>query len=404
MSRSSVGALVPRQVEHPVEVGADHAVLGGRRREALEPAELAVGRLAGLLGQAGRLDPLAQLVDLRLLLVPLPELLLDRPQLLAQVVLALALVDPLLDLRLDLGAERDHLELAGEDLREPPQPGADVDLLEDLLLLGGRDAQRSGDQVGERRGVLDVGDGELELLRQVRDLLDDLAEGALHVAGQRLQLRAPPRRRRGARSTRAIEVGLRGDVLADLDPLHPLDEDPDRAVGDLEHARDDAGDADRLELLRARLLELGVLRGDHDEAAVSGEHVVDQLDRALLADGERRQRPRVGDHVAHRQDRHRLRQHPGAAEQALLELVGGDDLDRGGRGGVPLELQRRHAGSASGSRGSIGTRRVVDSGIRIGSSTRSRPSSNVARADSASTSTPSSIARRNDPVGISTCW
>ena len=190
MSRSSVGALVPGQVEQPVEVGADHAVLGGGRGQPLEPAELAVGGLARLLGQRRRLDPLAQLVDLGLLLVALAELLLDRPQLLAQVVLALALVDPLLDLGLDLGAERDHLELAGEDLREPAQPGADVDLLEDLLLLGGRDPQRAGDQVGERRGVLDVGDRELELLGQVGDLLDDLAEGALDVAGQRLQLGA----------------------------------------------------------------------------------------------------------------------------------------------------------------------------------------------------------------------
>ena len=34
----------------------------------------------------------------------------------------------------------------------------------------------------------------------------------------------------------------------------------------------------------------GSLRGDHHEHAVAGEHVVDQLDRALLADRQRRQR------------------------------------------------------------------------------------------------------------------
>ena len=89
------------------------AAAGGR---LLEPPELAVGRLAGVLGQVRRLDPLAQLVDLGLLLVALAELVLDRLQLLAQEVLALALVDLRLDLGLDLGAELDHLELAGEDL------------------------------------------------------------------------------------------------------------------------------------------------------------------------------------------------------------------------------------------------------------------------------------------------
>ena len=130
-----LGRLRPRQLEEPLEVGADHAVLGRGRRQALEPRELALGRLQGVLGKPGRLDPLAQLVDLGLLLVALAQLLLDRLQLLAQEVLALALVDLRLDLRLDLRAELDHLELAGEDLGQAPQALGDVDLLEQLLLL-----------------------------------------------------------------------------------------------------------------------------------------------------------------------------------------------------------------------------------------------------------------------------
>ena len=119
-------------------------------RQFLQPRELALGRFAGVLGQLGRLDLLAQLVDFGLLLVALPELVLDRFQLLAQEELALAFVDLRLDLGLDLGAELDHLELAGEDLGEVAQALGDVDLLEQLLLLLGRDPQRAGDQVGER--------------------------------------------------------------------------------------------------------------------------------------------------------------------------------------------------------------------------------------------------------------
>ena len=151
-----LGLLRPGQLDQPLEVGADDAVLGGGRRQPLQPAELALGLLPRLLGQLRLLDPLAQLVDLGLLLVALPQLLLDRLQLLAQEVLALALVDLRLDLRLDLGAEPHHLQLAGEDLREPAQPLRDVDLLEQLLLLGARDPQRAGDQVARaprgRRG------------------------------------------------------------------------------------------------------------------------------------------------------------------------------------------------------------------------------------------------------------
>ena len=46
-----LGERVPRQRENPLEVGADHAVLGGGRRQPLEPRELPVGRLAHVLGQ-----------------------------------------------------------------------------------------------------------------------------------------------------------------------------------------------------------------------------------------------------------------------------------------------------------------------------------------------------------------
>jgi hypothetical protein len=93
-----LAARGPGQLDQPLEVGADDAVLGRRRGQLLEPRELAVCRLAGVLGQAGLLDPLAQLVDLGLLLVLLPELGLDRLQLLAQQVLALPLVELGLDL------------------------------------------------------------------------------------------------------------------------------------------------------------------------------------------------------------------------------------------------------------------------------------------------------------------
>ena len=46
----------------------------------------------------------------------------------------------------------------------------DVDLLEQPLLLLGFEAQRAGDEVAERAGVVDVGDRELQLLGQVGTL------------------------------------------------------------------------------------------------------------------------------------------------------------------------------------------------------------------------------------------
>ena len=194
---------------------------------------------------------LAQLPDLGLGRVALAELLLDRLELLAQQVLALGLVELGLHLRLDPRAHGGDLELAREDLRQPPQALGDVALLQQLLLLLGLDPQRAGDQVRERGRVVEVGDRHLQLLRQVRRLVDDAREHLLDVAHQRRQLVAlldDVRRLGDARD----DVGLLGRELLDVHALAALHEDPQRPVGHLEHARDGADHADPVELARRR--------------------------------------------------------------------------------------------------------------------------------------------------------
>ena len=184
-----LGRGVPRQGQDPLEVGADDAVLGRGRRQPLEPGELAGRRLQDVLGQREALEPLPQLGDLRLLRVALAELLLDRLQLLAQEVLPLALLHLGLHLRLDLRAELEHLQLAREDGRDVAQALPDVDRLEQLLALLGRDRpQRRGDEMRERARVVDVRRRQLQLLGQVRRQRDDLREQVLHVPGQRSDL------------------------------------------------------------------------------------------------------------------------------------------------------------------------------------------------------------------------
>ena len=76
-------------------------------------------------------------------------------------------------------------------------------LLEQLLLVLGLDPQRPGDHVRELGGVVEVGDRDLELLRQVGQLLDDSREGGLHVAVRAPRARATARPRRAPRSMRA---------------------------------------------------------------------------------------------------------------------------------------------------------------------------------------------------------
>ena len=147
----------PRQLDQPVEIGADHAVLGGRLRHALEPAQLVPRLLLDLLRHLGLGDRLAQLGDLGFLAVAFAELALDRRHLLAQQHLALALVEGGVGLLADLLGEPQHLDPLGEEARDAVDAGGEVDGLEHLLLLLGRQVEIGGDDVGERAGIGDCG-------------------------------------------------------------------------------------------------------------------------------------------------------------------------------------------------------------------------------------------------------
>ena len=78
-------------------------------------------------------------------------------------------------------------------------------------------------------------------------------------------------------------------------------------------------------------LEVGLAAGDHHEHPVAGQHVVDELDRALLADRQRRQRVGERHGLAQRQHRQRRGQRPGGRPISTSRgspAVGGD-VDHG---------------------------------------------------------------------------
>ena len=113
-----VGRDVPRQADEPVDVGPDDADLGRGGRDPAHPVDLLDRPGLDLLGHAGGLDLVAELVDLGLLRVVLAELALDRLELLAEDVLALGLVHLGLDLGLDPALELEDLDLAGEEVAD----------------------------------------------------------------------------------------------------------------------------------------------------------------------------------------------------------------------------------------------------------------------------------------------
>ena len=299
-----LGRRRPGKRRDPVEIRADHAVLGCGRRQPLEPAELAERRLPGLLRQVERFDARPQLLELRLLGVALAELRLDRLQLLAQEELSLALVELRLHLRLDLRPELEHLELPVEDHRHLAQALLDVDELEQLLLLLRLQPERRRDERCKRARVVDVRGGELKLFGEVRDERDDAAEEGLHVPRERFELF------RlldvvGKLDELADEIRVVGDATRDADTPEALDEDAQRPVGDANHLVDDRRGADLVEIVPPGRLRVGIADRDEREQTVASDDVVDQLDRPFLSDRERSHRLREDDRLLQREDRQR---------------------------------------------------------------------------------------------------
>jgi hypothetical protein len=97
-----LGAVAPGEVEEGFEVGARDAVLAAGRLHEAEAVELLLDDLlVDLLGEVLLFDARLRSLEVALA-VEVAELVLDGLELLAEVVLALVLVDLFLDLGLDL--------------------------------------------------------------------------------------------------------------------------------------------------------------------------------------------------------------------------------------------------------------------------------------------------------------
>ena len=151
-----------------------------------------------------------------------------------------------------------------------------------------------------------------------------------------------------------------------------------------------AGHAHVVELVGAGLLDLGVARGDHHEHPVAAQHVVHELDRALLADRQRGERVGEGHGVLQRQHRQRRRaarrrrRAPGLAVVAgIWTIVGCSSAPAPPRSGPARAAPRAWRAGP----------RPAGCRPRRWRAPR-RPT----------TSAPSSTTRRNGPCSISICW
>ena len=244
-----VRGAVPGHLDHPVEVGADPAVLRVLRAHPLQAVDLALRLLADGLGHAGGGDLGAVLADD--VVLAFAQFLADGVHLHAQEVLALRLVEALGDVGADLVLERilgQGVTAPGDQLHEAL---LQVGGLQDLHLLLGAHDRRVADRVGDLPRVRHPPQEPGRVLRPT--LLKEIQHDRLVLAGQ---FQGP-----GARVV--VPAGLDLDAQSGAVGGHARTDD---AAGDPSHDDDRAAVGQS-----SRVLDLG-------DGADPGERPVDPRD------------------------------------------------------------------------------------------------------------------------------
>ncbi len=154
----------PRHVHDPVQIGANHLILGRRRGHALETLGFPFGDGGDRFGQLGVGEALAQILGVGLF--AFTELALNRLELLAQEILPLRVAHLLFGRRFDLVLHLEQRDLARERGRHTFELGRQLVLLEDLLLFVGLHVEEAREEVGEAKRIVDAGDEPAQLLRE----------------------------------------------------------------------------------------------------------------------------------------------------------------------------------------------------------------------------------------------
>ena len=153
-----LGHVVPRQFQQQLQVGHLHRILGHGGVQPLDLLQLLLEGFAHLRGPVLLLGLLAHLLDVGIGAVA--QLVLDRAHLLLEVVVALLLVDLLLDTLLNLVLQLGQLLLADQDFEQLAGAGQQAGGLQQRLAVFVRQLHVGADEVDDAAFRVDVLDGE----------------------------------------------------------------------------------------------------------------------------------------------------------------------------------------------------------------------------------------------------
>ena len=300
-----LGALLPGNREDPVQVVAHHRGFRRHRAHGAQFLQLRQGFFAGFLGQLGRLDALFQLGQFVAAVLALAQLLLDRLQLLIEVILALGLLHLALHAVADALFNLQHADLAFHEGIDLFQAVADGPALQQFLLFGNLQRQVRGHGIGQLAEVVDLIDRDQHFRRDLLVQFDVLLE--LGDDGPRQGIEFPVVAgivldRLGIGLEEVLGVG----VLADPCPLAAFDKHLNGPVRQLQQLQHRPDGADGIDIRRCRIVLRRVLLRDQKDLLVVLHDVLEGANRLIAANEERHNHVRKDDDVAQGQHREKV--------------------------------------------------------------------------------------------------
>ena len=186
-----------------------------------------------------------------------------------------------------------------EELRDPRHSSADIDRLEDFLLLVRRRVHEGRHQIGERAGGFDALDGRKQFAGRLRQELygfdrlpPEMEETGLDLVGCRSRLRNPLGPRDEERPT--------GQIVEDSEPLLPLANEMIGSIGRRDVANDIGDRPHSMQVDRKGIGDLGVALHHDADRLLFLDRPLRRQHRTGTAERDRQHRRRKKHHAAHR--------------------------------------------------------------------------------------------------------
>ena len=292
----------PRKFKQCLDIGTYDAHLGRHARLPLHAVDFLLDRLLHVLGIVALGKFLAVRFDIRRLVVLVAQFLLNRLDLLAQVIVLLDLFHLLAHAHADLALHLKYLKLTCQNLIEKLHAVLDIDLLKERLPVLNLETQVARDEVAQASRIVENRHGNKRLggnlLAEFHPLLEFMHDGAcqsLHLHGFLHDL--------GVFDDRHLGKGFQLFIRFDCRTLLPLDEHAQSAARKLQQLAHLGDRADIVEIFLSRLISLGILLRHEQDLTVAHHRFLQGCHGALPANVEMDDHEGKHNHSTQRQER-----------------------------------------------------------------------------------------------------